>query len=204
MGVSKLRIDLLNLTDQAIRLTIRNQVRIWSWGRCALLQPLRIDRAQRVAVNVCVGVDPSIEPDRIGLGVSPPRPGRLVVTQGGFLRCASSAAGFVRCSLSAPQPHAFALARTRRLDRACTRSAPASAAATRLGAGAPSRQARRLPVLPAVLTAAAPTPIPPRFSEGSESPSAVTRACHVVWQSPAERRASGVAPPRQGRVLRVA
>lgn len=52
--------------------------------------------------------------------------GRLVAPRGGFLRFASSAAGFGCCSLPAPQPHASAWARTRRLDRACTRSAPAA------------------------------------------------------------------------------
>lgn len=56
---------------------------------------------------------------------------------------------------------------------------PRSATATRLGAGAPSRQARRLPDLPAVLRQRLQS-IPPPFSEGGESPSAVTGACHFV------------------------
>src|ERR1019366_2072648 len=36
-------------------------------------QPKRINIAQRVALNICVGVDAAIEPDGIGLGIEPPR-----------------------------------------------------------------------------------------------------------------------------------
>lgn len=64
---------------------------------------------------------------------------------------------------------------------------PGPAAAT-LGRGAPSGQHRRLPLLPAVLRQRL-QPIPPPFSEGSESPSAVSVASHFVCRH-RTRRAS--------------
>ena len=129
---------------------------------------------------------------------------RLVVAQGGFLRCASSAAGFGRCASCTPTSCVRVGANPAlgpRLHEVGSRSA----AATRLGAGAPSRQPRRLPGLPVVLRRRLhqQPPSPRPSGEGSESPSAVT----VPARNPGKhrtRRASNGVSPHQGQALRVA
>jgi len=142
-------------------------------------------------------------PHRLNVGVSrrkPPRVAnsvhragprfeaeRLVVTQGGFLRCASSAANLtpslcVGCGSS----FIVRVGAHRPLNRASMNLAP-PALRQPAGAGAPSRQARRLPDLPAVLRRrlqASPSPRPSRQRAGGESPSAVSGARQEPRQAP--------------------
>jgi hypothetical protein len=79
--------------------------------------------------------------------------GRLVAPQGGFLRFASSAADLtpVRCRFRLRSRHHRAAGAAPALGPRLDGPGSPGAAATRLGAGAPSRQHRRRPGLPAVM-----------------------------------------------------
>ena len=127
----------------------------------------------------------------------------LAVSQGGFLRCAWSAAGFGR-SASCTPTSCVRVGANPALGPRLHEVGPRSAAATRLGAGAPSRQARRQPDLPTVLRRRLrqQPPSPRPSTEGSESPSAVSGACQEPRQAPhtasVERRESASRPSPSG------
>lgn len=86
----------------------------------------------------------------------------LAVSQGGFLRCASSAANLTpSLRMGCGSSSIVRVGAHRPLNRASMNLAP-TALRRPAGAGAPSRQARRLPGLPAVVRRRL-QPIPPPF-----------------------------------------
>jgi len=124
--------------------------------------------------------------------------------QPGWLPALRFVSGGLRSlALPAPRPHASAWARPRRLDRACTRSAPA-ALRRPAGAGAPSRQHRRLPMLTAVLRRRLLPPIPRLPASGKERVALCRQRCPASTAKHRSRRASVGVKPLQGRALRVA